>query len=131
MQVRENIFSFFFDIMVHLPIHLVDEARIAGPMQYRWMYPIDKYGFFLINSSCKMRTNEPCVLTSQSQQVYYVKDTKDPNWLVVEKTKPRDLYDVPEKTTPRFVKKMMILARFLLHLMSYIMIEDCLWIGMI
>ncbi|TVU26351.1 hypothetical protein EJB05_28894 [Eragrostis curvula] len=27
--------------------------------------------------------------------VYYVKDTVDPKWLVVVKTKPRDLYDVP------------------------------------
>lgn len=32
----------FFDIMVHLPIHLAYEARIAGPVQYRWMYPIER-----------------------------------------------------------------------------------------
>ena len=50
-------------------------------------HSIDKYGFFLINSNCKMRTNEPYVLASQAQQVYYVKDTKDPNWLVVVKTR--------------------------------------------
>ena len=30
----EKIFPPFFDIMVHLPIHLVDEARIAGSVQY-------------------------------------------------------------------------------------------------
>jgi len=29
--------------------------------------------------------------------VYYVKDTKDPNWLVVVKTKPRDWYDMPKE----------------------------------
>ncbi|RVX00587.1 hypothetical protein CK203_036938 [Vitis vinifera] len=29
--------------MVHLPIHLVSEAKVAGPMQYRWMYPIERY----------------------------------------------------------------------------------------
>ncbi|RVW87605.1 hypothetical protein CK203_041220 [Vitis vinifera] len=28
----------FFDVMVHLPIHLASEAKIAGPVQYRWMY---------------------------------------------------------------------------------------------
>lgn len=28
----------FFDIMVHLPIHLVNEVRMGGPVQYRWMY---------------------------------------------------------------------------------------------
>ncbi|XP_077233608.1 uncharacterized protein LOC143875914 [Tasmannia lanceolata] len=33
----------FFDVMVHLPIHLADEARLAGPVQYRWMYPIERY----------------------------------------------------------------------------------------
>ncbi|KAL0439963.1 UNVERIFIED_CONTAM: hypothetical protein Slati_2479300 [Sesamum latifolium] len=32
----------FFDIMIHLPIHLAYEARIAGPVQYRWMYPIER-----------------------------------------------------------------------------------------
>jgi len=29
--------------MVHLSIHLVDEANIAGPVQYRWMYLIERY----------------------------------------------------------------------------------------
>ncbi|XP_062016168.1 uncharacterized protein LOC133732598 [Rosa rugosa] len=33
----------FFDIMVHLLIHLADEAAIAGPVQFRWMYPIERY----------------------------------------------------------------------------------------
>ena len=33
----------FFDVMMHLPIHLVGEAMIARPVQYRWMYPIERY----------------------------------------------------------------------------------------
>ncbi|XP_073101409.1 LOW QUALITY PROTEIN: uncharacterized protein [Elaeis guineensis] len=33
----------FFDIMIHLPIHLVSEAKIGGPVQYRWMYPVERY----------------------------------------------------------------------------------------
>ena len=33
----------FFDIMMHLPVHLASEAKIAGPLQYRWMYPIERY----------------------------------------------------------------------------------------
>jgi hypothetical protein len=33
----------FFDIMVHLPIHLVHEVRLGGPVQFRWMYPIERY----------------------------------------------------------------------------------------
>ena len=28
----------FFDVMEHLPIHLVQEARHEGPVQTRWMY---------------------------------------------------------------------------------------------
>ena len=33
----------FFDIMVHLPIHLVDEIKLGGPV-YGWrMYPIERY----------------------------------------------------------------------------------------
>jgi hypothetical protein len=33
----------FFDIMMHLPIHLAYEAKVAGPVQYRWMYTIERY----------------------------------------------------------------------------------------
>ncbi|XP_042956354.1 uncharacterized protein LOC122292181 [Carya illinoinensis] len=33
----------FFDIMVHLSIHLPEEALLAGPVQYRWMYPFERY----------------------------------------------------------------------------------------
>ncbi|XP_042441453.1 uncharacterized protein LOC122026804 [Zingiber officinale] len=32
----------FFDIMIHLPIHLAMEAMLGGPVQYRWMYPIEQ-----------------------------------------------------------------------------------------
>ncbi|KAK2637526.1 hypothetical protein Ddye_032318 [Dipteronia dyeriana] len=29
--------------MMHLPIHLIWEAKVAGPIQYKWMYPIERY----------------------------------------------------------------------------------------
>ena len=32
----------FFDSMEHLPIHLPYEAKIAGPVQYRWMYHFER-----------------------------------------------------------------------------------------
>jgi hypothetical protein len=32
-----------FDIMMHLPVHLAEEARVGGPVCYRWMYPIERY----------------------------------------------------------------------------------------
>ncbi|XP_070004473.1 uncharacterized protein [Nicotiana sylvestris] len=33
----------FFDVMVHLPIHLAREAKLGGPVQNRWMYPFERY----------------------------------------------------------------------------------------
>ncbi|XP_021713445.1 uncharacterized protein LOC110681599 [Chenopodium quinoa] len=33
----------FFTIMVHFLIHLVEEVKLGGPVQYRWMYPIERY----------------------------------------------------------------------------------------
>ncbi|PKA46124.1 hypothetical protein AXF42_Ash015415 [Apostasia shenzhenica] len=32
----------FFDCMENLRIHLVYEARVTGPVQYRWMYPFER-----------------------------------------------------------------------------------------
>ncbi|KAL8135872.1 hypothetical protein AgCh_010474 [Apium graveolens] len=32
----------FFDSMEHLTIHLPYEARVGGPVQYRWMYPFER-----------------------------------------------------------------------------------------
>ncbi|XP_057790149.1 uncharacterized protein LOC131007019 isoform X2 [Salvia miltiorrhiza] len=33
----------FFDVMEHLPIHLPEEAKLGGPVQFRSMYPIERY----------------------------------------------------------------------------------------
>jgi len=33
----------FFDIMVHLHVHLVREIKFYGPVYLRWMYPIENY----------------------------------------------------------------------------------------
>ncbi|KAK2402918.1 hypothetical protein QL285_052403 [Trifolium repens] len=33
--------------MVHLVIHLAYEAKVAGPVHYRWMYPIERFLFTL------------------------------------------------------------------------------------
>ena len=33
----------FFDIMIHLPVHLAEEAKLGGPVCYRWMYPVERY----------------------------------------------------------------------------------------
>lgn len=33
----------FFDIMVHLCVHLGREARLCRPVHFRWMYPFERY----------------------------------------------------------------------------------------
>nr|XP_009803422.1 PREDICTED: uncharacterized protein LOC104248796 [Nicotiana sylvestris] len=35
--------SAFFDVMVHLAVHLPREAMYGGPVQYRWMYKIERF----------------------------------------------------------------------------------------
>ncbi|KAL0298760.1 UNVERIFIED_CONTAM: hypothetical protein Sradi_6535800 [Sesamum radiatum] len=32
-----------FDLMEHLIVHLPYEARVRGPVQYRWMYPFERF----------------------------------------------------------------------------------------
>ena len=32
----------FFTVMVHLVMHLASEAKVAGPVHYHWMYPIER-----------------------------------------------------------------------------------------
>ncbi|CAL2240261.1 unnamed protein product [Prunus armeniaca] len=40
----EKIFPLaFFDIMIHLTCHLAWEAKVADPVQFRWMYPVERY----------------------------------------------------------------------------------------
>jgi len=33
----------FFDIMIHLPIHVPNKVRLGSAVQFRWMYPIERY----------------------------------------------------------------------------------------
>jgi len=33
----------FFDIIVHLVVHLVREVRLCGLVYLRWMYPVERY----------------------------------------------------------------------------------------
>nr|GEY07555.1 hypothetical protein [Tanacetum cinerariifolium] len=37
----------FFDHIEHLVVHLSYEARVGGPVQYRWMYPFERYLYHL------------------------------------------------------------------------------------
>jgi hypothetical protein len=35
----------FFTVMVHLVVHLATECKLGGPVNYRWMYFIERYIF--------------------------------------------------------------------------------------
>ena len=37
----------FFDVMEHLAVHLPDETILGGPVQFRWMYPFERFFFHL------------------------------------------------------------------------------------
>ncbi|KMZ56702.1 hypothetical protein ZOSMA_92G00650 [Zostera marina] len=40
----EKIFpTSFFTITMHLVVHFTSEAKVASPVHYRWMYPIERY----------------------------------------------------------------------------------------
>lgn len=38
----------FFDFMEDLPVHLTYEARITGPVQYRWIHLFSRYKYNLL-----------------------------------------------------------------------------------
>jgi hypothetical protein len=62
-------------------------------------YKLDKHSLTLVNFKNLVHredkiTDEPCVLTFQVSQVFYVNNDRDPDWACVVKTKSRNVYDV-------------------------------------
>lgn len=51
----------FFDIMVHLTIHLVREIELCGPVFYRWMYPFERYMKVCKGYVCNRARPEGCI----------------------------------------------------------------------
>jgi hypothetical protein len=44
MCMLEKVFPpSFFDVMSHMPIHLVQQLQVCGPVHTRWMYPVERY----------------------------------------------------------------------------------------
>ncbi|GKD92523.1 uncharacterized protein Tco_1372360, partial [Tanacetum coccineum] len=58
----------------------------------------DENGFTLLNFKGLKSHNEPFILASQAQQVFYVPDPLDKGWKVVIKTTARDSFDMTEQT---------------------------------
>jgi hypothetical protein len=62
-------------------------------------FRIDDYGLVFVNfnqlvHSGEQITDEPYMLTSQVDQVFYVEDGRNPNWVCAVRTKPRNVYNV-------------------------------------
>ncbi|WMV55100.1 hypothetical protein MTR67_048485 [Solanum verrucosum] len=88
----------FFDVMEHLPIHLVHEALLGGPVQYMWMYPFEQgtrelkqHNIIEVKHTRKYEAYDPFIIAQNAKQVYYApyplcRDKSD--WWVVIKTKP-------------------------------------------
>lgn len=65
----------------------------------RGLVPKDEFGFTLVNFERLLYTsehasNEPFILASQAQQVFYVQDPTKEGWSIAIKMKPRDLYEM-------------------------------------
>jgi hypothetical protein len=65
----------------------------------------DEFGFTLLNVSRKIHTggkieDDPCVFSSQVQQVFYVQDPKSEAWNVVLTVSPRDTFDMGDEPAP-------------------------------
>ncbi|CAM8932305.1 unnamed protein product [Rhodiola kirilowii] len=52
----------FFDVMVHLTVHLVREIRILGPVHMRWMYPFERYMKILKSYVRNRHRPEGCIV---------------------------------------------------------------------
>jgi len=53
--------SSFFDMMTHLPYHLVQELDLCGPVSTRWMYLVERYMKTLNNYVRSMARPKACM----------------------------------------------------------------------
>jgi hypothetical protein len=61
-------------------------------------YKVDEFGMVLVNFNRLVHrgdreTDDPYMLTSQVDQVFYVEDERNPGWACVVRTKPKNVYD--------------------------------------
>jgi hypothetical protein len=78
--------------------YIVFKCDWADNTRYRG-YKVDEYGIMLVNFKNFIHTgkqviDEPFVLTSQVDQVFYVKNERNPDWACTIRTKPRNMYNV-------------------------------------
>lgn len=62
-------------------------------------YNKDQYGIIYIDTTRLRYSDDPYVLATQAEQVFYVKHAKKSNWCSVVRIKPRNLFSMPESTS--------------------------------
>ncbi len=56
----------------------------------------DKYGIIDIDTTRLRYSEDPYILGTQAEQVFYVKGTNNPDWSTVVRIKPRNLFAMPD-----------------------------------
>ena len=56
---------------------------------------VDVHGVIIVNKRCDLNTNEPIVLACHCEQVFFVKDISNFNWLCVMRVTPHNFFDIP------------------------------------
>ncbi|CAL9017711.1 unnamed protein product, partial [Prunus brigantina] len=82
----------FFTSMIHVMVHLPEEALLAGPVNYRWMYPIERqgsvkidHGLLSVNTNKTWYDDDPYILANMAKQIVYLDDPKAGHgWKVVQ-----------------------------------------------
>lgn len=54
----------FFDVMIHLTVHLVRELRLCGPVFFRWMFPFERFNKVLKSYVRNRFCPEGCIAES-------------------------------------------------------------------
>jgi hypothetical protein len=78
-------------------MYVLFKCNWADPTMDRG-FRIDDNGLVFVNFNHlvhrgELITDEPYVLTSQVDQVFFVEDRRNPNWVCTVRTKPRNVYD--------------------------------------
>ncbi|XP_075497779.1 uncharacterized protein LOC142535021 [Primulina tabacum] len=58
----------FFDVMLHLTVHLVREVRLCGPVYFRWMYPFERSMKVLKSYVGSRKHPEGCIVRRYSAE---------------------------------------------------------------
>ena len=58
----------FFDVMTHLPYHIIEELDMCGSLSTRWMYPVHGYMKPLKNYVCNMARPEASMAEGYVQE---------------------------------------------------------------